>query len=513
MTFDQEWHMKFNKLADITDWQQPPFQQAVEELQFTTKRKSRKNWEFIQVYQGLKTLGMLNGESRALGLGVGHEPLIYAFCNTCKSVVATDLYSSSVWASAEMETEKVYHLNPVEYERDRLTVRHMDMTAIDYPDESFDFVWSCCSIEHLNNFQDLHRLYQEVHRVLRPGGIAALTTEFKVTGDSGYEPNMLYTDQLWVEHWLTGSERLVQGLELVEPIEWAIADVEGNQPRSRRTEARIQGYSNDLVLTSFSFFLRKEGEFTQPYHEDWLDPLWSRYLAGCDAQREGRYSEAEAAFQALITDASSIRMRVRATRRLCDALKAQEKTREIRMLCEEILPFALQTTAADHLLPLANYCRSVQLQQAALQLYRAVQDSPGAITRQVFRAYVGRIASFIDAEDYPTAQIELDQVDRFLQTLGVEAPVQYQQVEAVLPLLAQQRFRLYQQSKGVDALIQYYRQAIQQASSLELVKEHSRNLDQIWQQQVNELESKLQAFKASREFQVGRKLKKFLGKK
>jgi len=449
--------MKFNKLADITDWQQPSFQQVAEKLQRAQMRKSRKNWEFIQVYQGLQALGLLNGQSRALGLGVGHEPLIYAFCNTCEAVVATDLYGSSTWAAAEMETEKVYKLNPFEYERDRLTVRHMDMTAIDYPDDSFDFVWSCCAIEHLNNFQDLHRLYQEIHRVLRPGGIAALTTEFKVAGDSGYEPNMLYTDRLWVEHWLTNETPLVQGLELVEPIDWAIADVEGNQPKSRQTEARIQGYSNDLILTSFSFFLRKQGAFTQSYHEDWLDPLWNRYLVGCDAHRAGQYAEAEATFQTLVRDASSIRMRVRSTRRLCDALKAQGKTREMRSLCEEILPFALQTTAADHLLPLANYCSLVNLDREALQLYQAVQKSPGALTQQVFRAYIGSLNSMINLEDYPAAQIESNQVDQFLQRLSTEAPTHYKQAEPFLPLLTQQRLRLDLQCKEVNVWTQFYR--------------------------------------------------------
>jgi SAM-dependent methyltransferase len=500
--------MKFNKLADITDWQQSSFQQVAADLRLT--QQTRKNWEFIQIYLGLQTLGMLNGETRSLGLGVGHEPLIYAFCNTCNAVIATDLYNSTVWATADLEVEQVYHLNPFAYDRDRLTVRSMDMTTIDYPDESFDFVWSCCAVEHLNNFYDLHQLYQEIHRVLRPGGIAALTTEFKLSGESGYEPNLLFTDALWMEHWLTGKNPLIQGLELVEPFEWAIAEVEGNQPQPRQADTGIQCYVNDLVLTSSSFFLRKQGEFTQPYDETWLDPLWNRYLAGCDAHRATRYAEAEALFQTLIRDASSIRMRVRATRRLCDVFKAQEKSREIRMLCEEVLPLALQTTDPDHLLPLATYSRSVKLYQGAIDLFRAVQESPGALLRQVFRSHIGRAACLIDLADYAAAQTELDQAEQLLQTLP---PGSYKQIEPFLPRLAKQRLRLYQESKGIDALIQFYQQAIQQASSLELIKDYSRNLDQIWQQQVNELEAKLQAVKASTGFQVGRKLTKFWGRK
>jgi SAM-dependent methyltransferase len=503
--------VKFNKLADITDWQQPQFQQAVAKLQFTEKRKSRKNWEFIQVYQGLQELGLLDGSARALGLGVGHEPLIYALCNVCQEVVATDLYNSSTWASAEMATEQVYQMNPFEYARDRLTVRHMDMTAIDYPDASFDFVWSCCSIEHLNNFKDLHHLYQQVHRILKPGGIAAFTTEFKAAGDPGYEPNMLYTDQTWIEHWLTGENPLIQGLELVEPFDLSVADLEENKPKSRQLAGRIQGYSNDLVLTSLSCFLRKQGSFTQPYSETWLDPLWSRYLGGCDAQREGRYADAEAIFRSIVKAATSVRMRVRATRRLCDALQPQNKEAEIGMLCEEILPFALQTTAADHLLPLANYCHSVHLEDGALKLYRAVQESPGAISRQVFRAAIARIGCFIDLADYASAQTELEQTEQYVESLK-NSP-SYDQLEPVLPLLEKQRLHLYRQTGRIDSLIQFYQQAIEQTSSLQLAKEYSRNLDLIWQQQVSELVSELQAVKSSRGFQMWRRMKGFVGKK
>lgn len=48
-------------------------------------------------------------------------------------------------------------------------VRRMDAEALDFPDASFDFVWSWGVIHHSANTRQILR---EVHRVLRPGGRA-----------------------------------------------------------------------------------------------------------------------------------------------------------------------------------------------------------------------------------------------------------------------------------------------------------------------------------------------------
>lgn len=247
--------MKFCKVADISDWQNAEFQETASLL--ICAGYSRKAWEFIQVYEGLKHLGLLNGESKAIGLGVGHENLIYAFTNVCQHVTATDLYDSQNWSTASMAVQEIYERNPFPYERDRLTVQHMDMTQLDYPDASFDFVWSCCAIEHVNNFRDLHRVYQEIHRVLKPGGIAALTTEFNPTDQPSYEPNMLFTDQTWMEIWLTGADPLVRGFEPVDQVDYQLSDRPENQPLPRRhPQGSIQVYCNDVYLNSIAFFTK-----------------------------------------------------------------------------------------------------------------------------------------------------------------------------------------------------------------------------------------------------------------
>lgn len=379
--------MKFCKVADSADWQDEAFQATAVLLQLDPIR-NRKVWEFIQVYAGLQQLGLLHGQATALGLGVGHEPLIYAFANVCDRVTASDLYESEEWATASMGTQEVYERNPFPYAADRLEVRHMDMTRIEYPDNSFDFIWSCCAIEHVNNFQALYQVYQEIHRVLKPGGVAALTTEFNVTDLPSYEPNMLFTDRHWIQHWLTGDQPLIRGFELIDSIDYALSSHPDNGPVSRLTpDAGMQVYCNDIVLNSIAFFLRKRGDFDQPYSEDWLDPAWRTYLAACDAYRAKQYEQSALQLRQLLETELPDRLRLRALRRLADTLMAQGNLEGLTEVCQTAMPYAQQVDDGDHLMPLAHYCRKVGLLNEALSLYRRVADLPSVLPVAVARSY------------------------------------------------------------------------------------------------------------------------------
>jgi SAM-dependent methyltransferase len=405
--------MKFCKVADIEDWQQDGFQTTASLLQL--KRKVRKTWEFIQVYNGLQHLGLLNGQAEAIGLGVGHEPLIYAFTNVCQSVIATDLYESDTWATASMATQQVYQQNPFEYQRDRLTVRHMDMTQIAYPDAHFDFVWSCCSIEHVNNFRELHQVFSEIHRVLKPGGMAALTTEFNPTARHSYEPNMLFTDIYWIDQWLTGKTPLIQGFELLDQPDFHLADLPENQPTPRREGGSIRAITRDIQLTSISFFLRKTGEFSQPYHEDWLAPEISQYLAGCDATRWGNLSAAVECLQPL-TQQAIPRQRVAACHRLIAALLPQGKRTEAIAVCKAGMADFMMDTCSDHLMPLAGFCEQLGLHEAAQDLYQRIAQLPGAHVKQIKRS-TEAIQEYQQIQERPIQsriQRLINQANRFL---------------------------------------------------------------------------------------------------
>jgi SAM-dependent methyltransferase len=60
------------------------------------------------------------------------------------------------------------------------------------PENSRDFILNSAVIQHLNNFQEVQGLIQEVHRVLKPGGIFCLS--FK---EGYHETNTTVYDLRW----------------------------------------------------------------------------------------------------------------------------------------------------------------------------------------------------------------------------------------------------------------------------------------------------------------------------
>jgi SAM-dependent methyltransferase len=114
-------------------------------------------------------------------------------------VVATDLYEAEdAWSetdsSADMLTDPGRYWDG-EWDPDRLEVRHMNALELDFPDDSFDAVFSSSSIEHFGGFREIRRSIEEIYRVLRPGGVAALATEFRIQGSGHGWPGVYLFDE------------------------------------------------------------------------------------------------------------------------------------------------------------------------------------------------------------------------------------------------------------------------------------------------------------------------------
>ena len=56
----------------------------------------------------------------------------------------------------------------------------MNGTQLEFPSDSFDVVFSFSSIEHFGgeNYSGALKSLKEMERVLKPGGIAVVTTEY-----------------------------------------------------------------------------------------------------------------------------------------------------------------------------------------------------------------------------------------------------------------------------------------------------------------------------------------------
>jgi SAM-dependent methyltransferase len=102
-------------------------------------------------------------------------------------VVATDLYSIPIWegySPRRMFTEPE-RFAPYDFRRDRLTVCDMDGRALNFPENAFDGVFCSSSIEHFGDFDDVANAAYEMGRVLKPGGLLTLSTEYLISGPDG----------------------------------------------------------------------------------------------------------------------------------------------------------------------------------------------------------------------------------------------------------------------------------------------------------------------------------------
>ncbi len=174
----------------------------------------RKPWEYDMLVRDMELSGALHDRADALGLACGVEQTIFYVASRAKSVLATDLYLGSGnvpgWIAGRTLEADVFEHSRFPYPRERLTVRTMDMRRIEAPDESFDLVWSCSSIEHLASIADMRTTFAEVARALRPGGVYVFTTEWKLCGGFSYFPHGFIFDPKLLQ-------KMIDGLQL-EPI-------------------------------------------------------------------------------------------------------------------------------------------------------------------------------------------------------------------------------------------------------------------------------------------------------
>jgi SAM-dependent methyltransferase len=209
------------KLADLADWTGEEWLAYLDALAVPWHRVAphRKGWEWAQGLYALEHLGLLHEGARALGVGAGTEPVLFFLTNRISEVVATDLYGQGAFADHEaadtMLTTPERHA-PFEFRPERLTVMRMDGRALDFPDRSFDVVFSFSSIEHFGGHAGAARALVEMARVLRPGGALVITTELVLNGAP--HPEFFSPDDL---------RRFViepAGLPLIEDVDYALSD-------------------------------------------------------------------------------------------------------------------------------------------------------------------------------------------------------------------------------------------------------------------------------------------------
>jgi hypothetical protein len=153
----------------------------------------RKQWEFIYVLEVLKQKGKLNNGISGLGFGVGTEPLPAVFASNGCSILATDQdldqarmqgWTNSLQHSTNVAMLKYKDITTLETLEKKVEFKALDMLKI--PKElnnSFDFVWSCCALEHLGSIKNGLDFILNSLDCLKVGGVAVHTTEFNLSSN------------------------------------------------------------------------------------------------------------------------------------------------------------------------------------------------------------------------------------------------------------------------------------------------------------------------------------------
>jgi len=222
----------------------------------------RKHWEHTQTIYGLDKLGYLKEENSALDVGAGTECLLFYLANRLKKVIGIDLYDFDERGkfSGSSEPDMVSNpskYSPFTYRKDHLEIKKMDGRHLEFDDNTFDLVLSVSSIEHFGGHTGSRESMMEISRVLKHGGVAAITTEC-ILNDIKHDNN--FTPQELDEFLIKPS-----GLELIEPIDYDTTELEPyiQNPLIVRDKDNFPRFvlirkNKGDIWTSVTFFLKKK---------------------------------------------------------------------------------------------------------------------------------------------------------------------------------------------------------------------------------------------------------------
>jgi SAM-dependent methyltransferase len=169
----------------------PSFRIWTERLH-TQHRLHRKLWELCYISQALYERNKLHKGSAGLGFAVGQEPLSALFAAYGCNILATDLDTQQAtkagWVETNQHAESLSQLNqlgicPENAFSQLVKFKFVDMRLL--PDDlgSYDFIWSCCSLEHLGTIGRGVRFIEDSLKHLRPGGVAVHTMEYNTSSN------------------------------------------------------------------------------------------------------------------------------------------------------------------------------------------------------------------------------------------------------------------------------------------------------------------------------------------
>ena len=249
------------ELANPAKWDNPEWMTLLRDLKVISPDKAsmhRKGYEFTQLVYGLGRLGRLRQDADVLSVGAGHEAVLYWLANHVGAVIGTDMYEEGRWSSVGIREgdarviARPQDYAPFPYREDRLIFLKMDGRHLGFRSDTFDIAYSLSSIEHFGGLTGAQAAVDEMVRVLKPGGILVLATEYMLAGtphEEVFQPAEV--------HALISRP----GLRLVQPIdeqvyrryEYPVVDLYRNRFQAPHMVVRM----GETVFTTVMMFLEK----------------------------------------------------------------------------------------------------------------------------------------------------------------------------------------------------------------------------------------------------------------
>lgn len=226
-----------NRTCNLGDFKDPSIREVIRDVfahelplfpqEYPDGVADSKQWEIAMAIRALREFGALRPNARLLGIGAGTEATTFYLSRHVQQVVATDIYAGAgPWADVAPSgflVEPRAFAAGIPCDPRRILPLHQDARALDLPDNEYDGVFSSGSIEHFGSLDYVANAAYEIGRVLKPGGIAAIATEFKVAGPpdgDGWDPSViLFSPQKLLRYIVEAS-----GLEPVDELRTELSD-------------------------------------------------------------------------------------------------------------------------------------------------------------------------------------------------------------------------------------------------------------------------------------------------
>lgn len=266
--------LPYSKVCEIEDFSHPALRQVIRDVcshkppvfgpDFPRGYEYRKDWEVAMAVRTLSDQGVLRPDARVLGVAAGTEDTIFYLTRHVGEVVAVDRYlEPGEWTETAPSAMLVdpRRLAPFESDAGRLTARHMDARVLDFPDESFDGIFSSGSIEHFGDLSTIAAAAYEMGRVLKPGGVLTLSTEILLTRDPGGAgvafPGTLLLSPAELQRYIVDAS----GLESIDQLDLSVS----HWTRSTR---------RDITEAINARHARMEAQTDGDRHPDWTCLDW-----------------------------------------------------------------------------------------------------------------------------------------------------------------------------------------------------------------------------------------------